>query len=74
MSVQYLSNEKGRVTAVQLSIEEWEMIKVKYPDIDHLDAKLPEWQKQLLDDRLDAIEKNPELIRPMSELLDELDK
>jgi len=33
MSVQYLSNEKGQVTAVQLPIEEWEFIKIKYPDV-----------------------------------------
>ena len=49
MSVQYLSNEKGQVTAVQLPIEEWEMIKIKYPDVDHLDSNLPDWHKQLID-------------------------
>jgi hypothetical protein len=74
MSVQYLSNEKGKVTAVQLPIKEWEMIKIKYPNVDHLDAIPPEWHKQLIDHRLDALENNPELIRPISELFDELDK
>nr|WP_259070135.1 hypothetical protein [Mucilaginibacter sp. X4EP1]MCS3815294.1 hypothetical protein [Mucilaginibacter sp. X4EP1] len=74
MSIQYLSNEKGQVAAVQLPIEEWELIKMKYPDIDHLDAELPEWHKQLIDARLDALEKNAELIRPISELMGELDK
>ena len=74
MSVQYLSNEKGQVTAVQLPIEEWEMIKIKYPGVDHLDSNLPDWHKQLIDSRLDALENNPELIRPISELFDELDK
>jgi hypothetical protein len=74
MSVQYLSNEKGQVTAVQLPIEDWELIKIKYPGIDHLDSSLPEWHKEIIDLRLDALEKNPELIRPVSELLEELDK
>jgi len=74
MSVQYLSNEKGQVTAVQLPIKEWEMLKSKYPDIDHLDSDLPQWHKDIIDARLDALEKNPELIRPISELIDELDK
>lgn len=27
MSIQYLSNENGQVTAVQLPIEDWEKIK-----------------------------------------------
>jgi hypothetical protein len=74
MCVQYLSNEKGQITAVQLPIEEWELMKIKYPEIDHLDSKLPEWHRQIIDSRLDALEKNKELIRPISELLDELDK
>jgi Putative addiction module component len=73
MSIQYLSDEKGQVTAVQLPIEEWEMIKSKYPEIDHLDFKLPEWHKEIIDSRLLAIENNPERIRPISELLNELD-
>lgn len=73
MSIQYLSDEKGQVTAVQLPIEEWEMIKSKYPEIDHLDFKLPEWHKEIIDSRLLAIENNSERIRPVSELLNELD-
>jgi len=74
MSVQYLSDEKGQVTAVQVPIEEWELIKSKCPDIDHLDAEPPQWQQELIDTRLDAIIKNPEKIRPISELMEELDK
>lgn len=71
MTVQYLSDEKGQVTAVQLPIEEWEMIKSKYREID---AEMPQWHKDVIDDRLDGIENNPDRIRPISELMDELDK
>ncbi len=74
MSVQYLSNEKGQVTAVQVPIKEWEIIKNKYPDIDNIDSKLPQWHKEIIDARLAAIESSPERIRPISELMDELDK
>ncbi|MDB4927259.1 hypothetical protein [Mucilaginibacter sp.] len=74
MSVQYLSDEKGQITAVQLLIKEWEIIKSKYPDIDHLEAKLPQWHKELIDAHLADLEKNSYLIRPIAELLDELDK
>ncbi len=73
MSVQYLSNEKGQITAVQVPIEEWEMIKNKYPDIDHIDSKLPQWHQEIIDDRLDALKNHPELIKPISELMNELD-
>ncbi len=46
MSVQYLTNEKGQITAVQVPIKEWERIKNVVPDIDHIDSKMPLWQKK----------------------------
>ena len=48
--------------------------KDKYPDADELDGPLPEWQKQLIDQRLEAIAQNPDRLRPIDELFDELDK
>ena len=74
MSIQYLSNDKGQVTAVQLPIDEWELIKSKYPEIDHLDAALPQCHRDLIDARLIAIENNPELLKPIGGLMDELDR
>ena len=74
MSVQYLSNDKGKVTAVQLPIEEWEVLVSKYPEIDNIVVNLPQWHKQLIDSRLAEAKKNPGSIRPISELMDELDK
>jgi hypothetical protein len=73
MSVQYLSDEKGEITAVQVSIKEWEMIKSKYPDVMSIDTVLPQWQKDIIDSRLKDINDNPNKIRPISELLNELD-
>jgi hypothetical protein len=73
MNVQYVSDEKGQVVAVQLPIKEWERIKSKYPNIDHIDEKLPKWHKDLIDDRLDAIQNDPSRIKPISELMEELD-
>lgn len=73
MSVNYLSDSSGNTIAVQISIEDWKRIKDKYPDVDELDGPLAEWQKQLIDKRLEAIAKNPERLRPIDELLSDLD-
>jgi hypothetical protein len=73
MSVQYLSDEKGQITAVQVPIEEWEIIKTKYPDVVNINTELPEWQKNIIDARLADIKNNPGKIRPISELFEELD-
>jgi hypothetical protein len=74
MNVQYISNKNGQVTAVQVPIKEWEMIKSKYPDIDNIDIQLPEWHKEIIDARLEILENNPDQINPISTLMDELDK
>jgi hypothetical protein len=71
--MQYLSNKNGQVTAVQILINEWELIKDKYPDIDS-DISLPEWQKELIDNRLASIKKNPERVRSIEGLIKELDQ
>jgi len=74
MNVQYISNKNGQVTAVQVPIKEWEMIKSKYPDIDHIGTQLPQWHKEIIDARLEILENNPDRINPISTLMDELDK
>lgn len=74
MGLQYLSNKKGQITAVQVPIEEWDRIKRKYPDVDHIDSEVPEWHKELIDSRLHAVENEPDRVKPISDLLDELDR
>jgi hypothetical protein len=73
MSVQYLSDKEGQIVAVQVPIDEWRLIRSKHPDIE-LDASIPEWQRQLMDERLSAIEKYPEKVLPINGLISELDK
>lgn len=74
MPVNYVSDNEGSTIAVQISIEDWKRIKDKYPDVDDLGGDLSQWQKQLVDYRLNTIAKNPERLRPVDELFEELDK
>lgn len=73
MSLQYLSNDNGQIVAVQVPIEEWEMLKSRYPDIENK-SDIPDWQKNLIDSRLLATTSNPERILPIEDLLAELDQ
>ena len=49
-------------------------MKDLYPNVDSIDFSLPEWHKEVLDSRLKAIVDNPERLKPISELMTELDK
>jgi hypothetical protein len=74
MSLQYLSNEKGQIVAVQVPIKEWELLKSKYPDLNDADIALPDWQKELIDNRLNAIKENPGRVFSIDSLITELDR
>ena len=74
MNLQYLSDENGHVIAVQVPIKEWETMRSKYPEIEISAIDLPDWQKELINSRLKSIAENPNLILPVSSLMEELDR
>ena len=73
MNLQVIQDVHGKNTGVFIPLEDWTLIKTNYPDVDSLEKDIPEWQKQLLDKRLDAIAKNPNSIKPIGGLFSELD-
>lgn len=73
MGLQVIQDGKGKNAGVFIPIEEWTKMKVNYPDIDQLDKEIPDWQKDLLDKRLDAIAMDPLRIKPIEHLFNELD-
>lgn len=72
MRLQVIQDGQGKNTGIFIPMEDWTLIKTNYPDIDTLDADLPQWEKDLIDVRLDAIAKNPERIKSGENLLKEL--
>ncbi|RYE12723.1 MAG: addiction module component CHP02574 family protein [Sphingobacteriaceae bacterium] len=73
MELNYVSDNAGNTVAVQISIEEWNLLKEKYPDVENLHSELPQWQKELIDTRLKLISENPMRLLPIEELFEELD-
>lgn len=73
MRLQLIQDGKGKNTGIFIPMEDWTLIKTNYPDIDSLDEDIPDWQKQLLDKRLGALTKNPDSIKSINELFNELD-
>lgn len=74
MKLQVLKDNSGNQTGVSVPIEDWKLIKDNYPGIEMIDRELSQNEKDLIDSRLDAIAKNPKRLRPISELLEELNK
>lgn len=72
MRLQVIQDGQGKNTGVFIPMEDWTLIKNQYPDIENADMDLQQWEKDLIDIRLDAIAKNPERLKPGENLLKEL--
>lgn len=73
MSLQIIQGGNGKPSGVFIPMNDWDVIKTNYPDIENVDSEIPDWQKQLLDKRLETIANNSNSIKPIEELFTELD-
>ena len=74
MKLQVIQDGSGNDAGVFIPIEDWDLIKSTYPDISSLSHELPQWQKDLIDERLAAIAANPKRIKPIEDLFYKLNK
>ena len=74
MNLQVLHDSNGNNSGVYIPQHEWTLIKQQYPDIEEISSDIPNWQKELLTSRLEAMVKNPERVKPIQGLFDALDK
>ena len=69
MNLQYLQDNNGNTTAVVIPIEEWNLITEKYNELE----ELPQWQKKIIDKRLDFVKNHPDQLVPLEQFMKELD-
>ncbi len=69
MRLQVLQDGQGKTTGVFIPIEDWIILKRQYPDIESADGEVPQWEKDIIDGRLEAIAKNGERLKPGEDLL-----
>ena len=62
MTLQYIHDISGKNTGVFIPIEEWNMLKTKYTDLQMEEDKdlyeLADWKKEIIDERLNDYEAN----------------
>jgi hypothetical protein len=74
MRTQIIQDHNGLPTGVFIPMEDWENIKKSYPDIEEISNDIPDWQKEIISERLESMAKNPKRIKPIQGLFDVLDK
>lgn len=68
MKPQYTYDNNGNPIGVFLPIEDWNRITEKYNDIE----ELPDWQKKLIDERLEYVNDNPNENIELASFLNEM--
>jgi hypothetical protein len=72
MKTQLIQDHNGKPTGVFIPIKDWEIIKNEYPNIEAINHELEMWEQEFIDHRIAAIEKNPERLKPIDDLFEQL--
>ncbi|HUH75513.1 MAG TPA: addiction module protein [Chitinophagales bacterium] len=75
MTLQFIHDNKGKTTGVFIPIEEWNALKSKYSDIeDEVMSIIPEWQKDIVNQRLKDYKHNNVQALDFEIAMDEIEK
>jgi|GEM_PF-872410 len=75
MKIKYIKDQKGTTTDVVLSLKDWENLKNSFPNIKEItEEDIPNWHKEILDQRLYSIQKYPENIVKWDTVQEEIKK
>lgn len=72
MSLQYITDEKGKTTGVFIPIDEWNKIKSKFSELDG-EAPIPEWHKEIVRKRMELHKESPQEIVDFEAALDDIE-
>ncbi|MCK5905961.1 MAG: hypothetical protein KAG37_00140 [Flavobacteriales bacterium] len=74
MSIQYISDNKGKPTGVYIPIEEWNKLKQKYEGLKDVEGveDVPEWQQDEVSQRFEQLLSTPDISIDFNEMLNKL--
>ncbi len=78
MTLQFIHDNRGNTTGVFIPIEEWQILKAKYTDLQKEEAEnivnLAPWQKQIIEERLSDYYKTPTQVEDFDSTIDDIEK
>ncbi|TKG92986.1 addiction module component CHP02574 family protein [Puteibacter caeruleilacunae] len=74
MNLQYILDSKGEPTGVFIPIGEWNKLKKKYKNIEQEDFVIPDWHKDLVQERLAEYKQNPDSTLDFNEAMNDIEE
>jgi Putative addiction module component len=69
MPLQYVSDNNGSTIAVQIPIEDWNILKERY----ELQQEIPQWHKDIIDQRLANYKENTTVVTSLHDFIKEIE-
>lgn len=73
MSLQYISDSTGQTTGVFIPINEWNDLKNKFKGIEQEEIGVPEWQAEIVRERVRSYKNNPNQALDFNEAIDDIE-
>lgn len=74
MSLQYISDSKGKTTGVFIPIKEWNALKIKFKEIEQVELDIPSWHMDEVEGRMEDYNNNPNQALDFDSAMDEIEK
>lgn len=78
MTLQFIHDNNGNTTGVFIPIDDWQLLKTKYVDLQKEEVEnvleLADWQKKVIDERLDDYHNNKLNVVNFDSTLDDIEK
>jgi hypothetical protein len=74
MSLQFISDSTGKTTGVFIPINEWNELKSKFKGIGQEEIDIPDWHKDILNQRLRDYKNNPEQALDFDTAISDIEK
>lgn len=65
-----IQDKEGKQTAVLIPMDDWLKIKSIYPDIEDITDTLSNWQKDIVEERLEKLKNDPSRTRSIEDFFD----
>ena len=74
MNLQYISDSTGQTMGVFIPIKEWNALINKYKGIEQEEVDIPIWHMDVVKNRLEDYQKNPEQALDFDTAMDDIEK
>lgn len=73
MNLQYISDSTGQTTGVFIPINEWNDLKSKFKGIEQEEIGAPEWQVDVVKERVRNYKSDPKQVLDFNEAMDDIE-